>query len=667
MDNEIDREANRTSTKYNEELYRLMYPGDSMLYDRIINVTFIDNSQLNKEKSFFVKGDPDKERPLYLAEGYNNSKVYGTEPKYYTFDSDDEFRAELDNFQAGDNIYFRHGHSRQKWHIALASTEGNYLRRTFTITCPKMGVKPDISLKITTLPNQLCCKATVRVCNMCFESLDVRQWTDMRVTAGYSSGARATFDIPIFTSFIEDPAPNGYTVFMGVTVGEMSNPLKNHVVGIDFTGVEDFTVEELIAKISLYVCTSAQGQVTNYLCNKLNNVTITSPKSIVKFDNSYALLHWLQEILTNAFKAYKDENGVSPHIIVQISTSGDSLYIFSTTCGNKPINDVHTTDVSVVDLTAVSKASFDGTACTIEAPWNPALGPGDLFTMPPTFITGKHLPNIMGEELYRNSKDLYRVIKQTISFRTVGNENTMSLIALPEQYMNVMESQDVVREVTESIIVMTKTNGETVTQDAQGRIDTFNPAGWLEDAVTVKPDGDCWSTIAQNIYGYMDTNNRRVNGLFESNNPVRLDVSIGSAAYKKILNRVPTNIKSIVGTLLENTKYVGTWALWPCICIASHLVREEQMNKTGSSPITPVDLHDPENFQAGMFACAPKFISFDDVLTKNAQASEFFRLIHQAWVWDSTKATSYYSWRQEWATLYYYYGGIDLLPGLLNN
>ena len=71
----------------------------------------------------------------------------------------------------------------------------------------------------------------------------------------------------------------------------------------------------------------------------------------------------------------------------------------------------------------------------VEAPWSPEITPGSLFQMPNNYYSAPQLYNEVDTSVYTGENNTYRVVAMSISFDTTGKENSMSLMALPIQYM----------------------------------------------------------------------------------------------------------------------------------------------------------------------------------------------------------------------------------------
>lgn len=303
---------------------------------------------------------------------------------------------------------------------------------TLTIACTKSGLKPDMSLSINLLPGQNCYGAVLKVRNLNLANKDIRAWTRMVITAGYRTGAKASYTCPIFASYIEEPNPDGITTFEGITVGTAESVLNDQYTEIVFLQ-EKMTLLELTEGVAQGI--SATVKVHCYIDDRIMNETINMKKQTVYAQNGAAILSWLQTTISKFIETISVNLGL-PRMSAFLQLVGDELQIIALNGPNKKLGPVQ----NIVNLDMVSGATFNGTALTVIAPWNPALQPGGLFYMPPEFINGSKLPNTLPTEDYRNENNLYRALTISVSFASVENENKMTILAIPAQWVGELPS-----------------------------------------------------------------------------------------------------------------------------------------------------------------------------------------------------------------------------------
>lgn len=316
------------------------------------------------------------------------------------------------------------------WNVYVVGSEKSLLTEetieadalTLQILCPRESLKPDVTFSIKLLPGQNCYGATLKIRNLNLGTIDIRSWDKMIITAGYRNGAKATFTCPIFSSYIESPNPDGVTVFEGLTVGSAENNFTDHLVTLHFLQ-EEMTLKDLIEGVAQGIMDDIQ--VANLVDDKIMSRTITMEKRTVYAQNGIAVLNWLRDTV-NSFV----DTITKGESTVFIQLAGHTLSVMII---NGPSRQVEMLK-NIINLDSVKGASFSGTALTVTAPWNPALNPGDLFFMPPEFINGSMLPNVLSLKDYRNINNLYRAITINVDFATVEEANQMTILAVPAQW-----------------------------------------------------------------------------------------------------------------------------------------------------------------------------------------------------------------------------------------
>ena len=304
---------------------------------------------------------------------------------------------------------------------------------TLVLDCTTMGIKPDMSLSINLLPGQNCYNAILKVRNLNLESKDIRKWTRMVITAGYRTGYTATYTCPIFASYIEEPNPDGITVFEGITVGVAEDILNNRYTEIHFIA-ERMRLIDLTEQVAKGI--SAGITVECAIDDEIMNREITMSKQVVYAQNGAAILSWLQTTISQFIQNISDDlQGEKMSAFIQLVDN--KLQIIALNGPNKKPEVIE----NIISLDMVSGATFNGTALTVVAPWNPALQPGNLFYMPPEFINGSKLPNVLPTEDYRNDDNLYRTLTMAVNFASVEKTNKMEILAVPAQWAGQIPSE----------------------------------------------------------------------------------------------------------------------------------------------------------------------------------------------------------------------------------
>lgn len=307
---------------------------------------------------------------------------------------------------------------------------------TVSIRTPDTGPKPSVSLSVNIVPGQACYKAIVKIHNLCIDPEDIRSWQEMIVVAGYKKGPKLKLVCPIYSSYIESPNPDGVTVFEGLTVGTIGDILRETPIKVIFNA-EQVTIGTL-----LELCTPGIGyhlELENALSDEINNYVI--PVTVHQeyyTGNGLSLLNWLQKTVGTIVK--QQFNG---QLVLQIIDG--KLVAFTI---NGPANKIPKIKERIISLNAVYGATFNGTALTVKAAWNPRLMPGDLFYLPPVYINASKLPNVIDQIFWRNDANLYRIITMSINFASVENINEMQILAMPAQYVTQFEEAKVTTEIT---------------------------------------------------------------------------------------------------------------------------------------------------------------------------------------------------------------------------
>ena len=348
--------------------------------------------------------------------------------------------------EVGSRLLVNEGGKQKKYHIAEANPEGMYNRSdSVVITCPGTGIKPSISFSVNEIQGQHCYALEVRVHNMNLD-VPIRQFSRLELTAGYRNGpVQETFKGEIFSSYIESPNPDGITVFRCITTGDTSTFFNNKAIAVYYKG-GTVTIRSLIDAVGA----TLNLKVHNYLLPVYNNLSVGMEKLETRAANAMALIDWMRVIIIQAIRFQENQANRSvmsldaeiendPRPLVELTSDG--MYIY---CANRPNVDVQdgkeTEDAGykIVDMDAIKGATFNGVALTVQSVWNPSIRPGQVFRMQPNIINGANLPNVMGEAEYGNTKEqnyLYRALTVNISFGTNSDENNMTVLAVPLQYL----------------------------------------------------------------------------------------------------------------------------------------------------------------------------------------------------------------------------------------
>lgn len=573
-------------------------------------------------------------------------------------------------YQLGDKIYVRE--NKTKWHVFTSLAEGTVegvtdpaysitsapaINPEFVIGSPKAGMKPNITFSINLLPNQNCYRAIVRVKNLIIPGVNVRDWDQMEITAGYGSGLFASFTCPIFTSYIESPNPDGVTVFEGITVGQASGVLQSSFIKVSFLGTQ-VTLDSLVRECARGIAPNVDVKIT--IPDEIMKETVVKIlKQDVYAENGLALLSWLQTTVT---KILKEQHNIS----ALLNFMNGTLLLMSI----DGVNKIPEVRENVVNLDMVSGATFNGTALTVEAPWNPALRPGDLFYMPPSFINGSKLPNSLDPSTYMNEENMYRVLTMSISFSTVEKANNMSILAVPAQYVekfttnaiSEMSAEQYARYRQKLIGDGSTTNsieiGDPAAEDQvakqitessvpKAQVEMFDAnraavASMSSDAFTIPP-GSCLSSIARQIG--TDSISSPKDRTF---NPTREELQNSG---------IPRITEALLHYQSSGIPFDVLW--WPLIAVATYWSKV-QADETGlSHNWESIDLINPDLIHEGKQLFVPR-------VTLSGDHNQYYRTllgpvknIYKDAYNNYGGKKGYESWRIQWRAAYYYLGGTD--------
>ncbi len=496
-----------------------------------------------------------------------------------------------------------------------------------SISISSSGVKPEIELEVSLLPQQLCYQATVRIKNFMYVP-DIREYGYMSVEAGYYRGPSFTafkqtqqFNIAIFTSYQESPNPDGVTVFKGVTVGNTCSYLTGRSIHVKVYG--ETTVKNLIERVAL----GASGEqyaseyytkdnanlikVLNYIPDDMASWKISLGRGLTG-DNGMALLTDLYYTLYDYFK----KEGL---IYIQQFNNGNlSVGIL----GWDP--QLKITE-NVLPIVSVYSASFNAQLLTILAPWDPRAEPGKIVRISANYFNGNMAPNSLGN-LYepaqigtptanelKSGEGLYRILTSKINFDTCGNTNKMELLLLPIEYAKADEvgtSEDIstyenlVKSKQSALEVVIGVDGDKKSTEQLFSAGIKGSYSYTEETLLV---GTTFAALANKYYN--------VEGIE--------DFYIPKSKYNKEMVETIKDDGSLVMYKWPST-YRGinvgrAWA-WPLILAATY-----SAYKNGGKEYK-VDLKDPDTLPAGTKVRIPILPSDnDEAVSQLASDKDLFK------------------------------------------
>ena len=554
------------------------------------------------------------------------------------------------------------------------STSTYHIEKTTKISCTKGSMKPSISFTTSVIPGNSCYKLILKITNLNLD-YDIRSVKRVRVTAGYrTQGFQEIFDCPVFSSYIESPNPDGITVFECLCVGRVSSYMENRPINFHYLGGK-VTIRQFIDAIGKglgvtvynYLLNSSTklGQtVTGYndLEIKISGTNLAGKKTYA--ENAAAVLTWARQIIQKRIAAAEGFTGKSQvgskvsYPYIQMHLTSDGLYVYAL---NKPNSDslkaIQTTlPKDVVILDAVKGASFNGVALTVRALWNPKVRPGCLFKMQPNIYNGANLPNSLTREAFGDDAKnnyYYRCVTCSISFSTNGDENEMSLLAIPIVYMedsnpleeNALQSWEGFIALSQSTFDVTgardisfgepdskrpenteaKKNRQVVTTNTNNMFD-MDILDYFPSTIdyTIQT-GDTLSVLAQQFF-------RQGNGWCDFDIQPEKIADLPQGVWK--------------GELDDRA------FLWPLIAVVTYrkYIRLKAAKISNSGYETMEKMKNPNMIRVGRKLVIPTISNFS-VLQK---CREIFKYAYQAWY---SNFPTYGNWARDWVTAYQYLGG----------
>lgn len=532
---------------------------------------------------------------------------------------------------------------------------------TLTIDCTDSGLKPDMALSINLLPGQNCYNAILKIRNLNLEGKDIRLWSRMVITAGYRTGATATYTCPIFASYIEEPNPDGITVFEGITVGVAEGILNNRYTEIIFRQ-EKMRLIDLTTQVAKGISESVTVECA--IDDSIMNQEITMSKQTVYAQNGAAILSWLQTTISQFIQNISTQNG-GEKISAFLQLVDNKLQIIALNGPNKTPDNIE----SIVSLDMVSGATFNGTALTVVAPWNPALQPGNLFYMPPEFINGSKLPNVLPAEDYRNEDNLYRALTIAVSFASVENTNKMEVLAIPAQWAGQLPNEATTSMTADTLAqVLNKdvTNPNTIFVGDAGAKEIGSVNKKVEEKKTGKKTFDessdligLWGTWTSTIADEAKGNCLSMileHYLFDDpNGPHLVPRTKGTnnqSSYYEDREYFRNNALALSHFQTSGCKANTLW--WPITMVGTYWRKRKDDEAAVSNNWADVDINNPDKIPMNKALYIPVWgPSWESMLSKMQQ-------IKDIWKWAYLEYSKLYGELSVmWRAMYYYLGGTD--------
>lgn len=543
---------------------------------------------------------------------------------------------------------------------------------TLSIKCTDAGLKPDMALSMNLLPGQNCYGAVLKIRNLNLDSIDIRQWTRMIITAGYRTGATAQYTCPIFTSYIEAPNPDGITTFECISTGTAEDALNNQPIEIKFHKSKmdlDTFIHEVAPAISPSVrpVIAIADEITKANSDKSNLISIE--EQVVYAQNGLAVLNWLQTTVSKFVEELTRNKDTGEYTSVFMQLVGNDLEVIALNGPNKMPERIQ----RVVNLDMVTGATYNGTALTVEAPWNPALQPGGLFYMPPEFINGSKLPNVLSDKDYRNEDNLYRALTISISFASVEGTNKMTILAVPAQWAGELPSDrvtdmrgdlfaaslaagslavdpgrqiDVGATSSRDIATVNSINKQDATNksmfDEYDRIITMwgGDGQWISEKVSLAK-GSCLSTIIEYY-------------LFDSARGPHLITGKGNAnqsAYWKSKASFEDEGNQLAVTFFQDAGCKANVVWWPLVVVGTYWKKKIDDKAGADNNWDSISITNPNLIHENAYLFIPIFTQWDQMISKLKELKNIWKFAYQEY------KELYPNLCRTWRAMYYYLGG----------
>lgn len=540
------------------------------------------------------------------------------------------------------------------------------------IQCTDAGLKPDMALSINLLPGQNCYGAVLKIRNLNLDSIDIRQWSRMVIKAGYRTGAKAQYTCPIFTSYIESPNPDGITTFEGITVGTAEDILNNQPIEIVFhsSKMDLYTlISEIAPAISpgLKVDIAIGDEIVKANADKSNLISIE--EQTVYAQNGMAVLNWLQTTVSKFVEELTRNEDTGEYTSVFMQIIDNKLEVIALNGPNKMPERVR----QVVNLDMVTGATFNGTALTVEAPWNPALQPGGLFYMPPEFINGSKLPNILSDKDYRNEDNLYRALTMSVAFASVEGTNKMTVLAVPAQWAGELPSNratdmrgdlfaaamaagSLAVDPGKRVVVGDTGSKDAASvnsinkQDATNKnmfdkfdklISTWGGSGsWINETIDVTK-GYCLSTIIEYY-------------LFSSDRGPHLITGKGNgkqSAYWKPKKDFEDEGNQLATRFFQDAGCKANVVWWPLVVVGTYWKKKIDDKAGASNNWDSISITNPNLIHENKDLFMPIFTEWSQMLNKLKQIKDIWKFAYQEY------KELYPDLCKTWRAMYYYLGG----------
>lgn len=251
------------------------------------------------------------------------------------------------------------------------------------IETPKIGRKPNISIKGSLLPAYSVAMPEIRAMNF-YTYKDLDQFKYIRIEAGYFGSMGIAFEGDLLIPYLEKPSPDSITVFPMV--------LGAYSIYSDSILIKEWPAGTMLRTV-LEDVTRSMGVLLAYDAEEY-----ALSQKVVSDGKTKDLIVYLTQLLPN----------------LHIQFDSKRLVVYNKTVGRSDRYRVNN----------ISMAVKKGEALTITGPWIPSLRPGDIMEIDPFFYKQS-----LGSTFLKFSTREFITNVVDFSFGTVS-ENNMVVYAL---------------------------------------------------------------------------------------------------------------------------------------------------------------------------------------------------------------------------------------------
>ena len=307
--------------------------------------------------------------------------------------------AKFDLFDKRINLYFYRTGTPAVTNLGVAGAPRAADRTVASIVTPETGRKQTIRLKGGMVGQDMLQQLEIEVTNFTTD-VPLSDYRTVLVEAGYKGAMWAAFSGEIVNSFRESPGPDGVTTFQ-MTVGNFTDWMTKTLTAVYSAGVPLRTVLNDVAQ--------KLGLTLKYLAAE----SLTMPVGISHNGLAKDLIVKLRSVFSNRYTTHGDFDGLV------VRPDGPNLIAYQ---GDKGTGTIY-------ELQYISAADRNAAGFDIQAPWIPAIRPGDTVKIDPKYFRQElGAPGTLGSPA--GGGNLFQVIYIDFEFDTEDvNQMTLTTVA----------------------------------------------------------------------------------------------------------------------------------------------------------------------------------------------------------------------------------------------